>query len=57
MDRHGLEPATLRDVLVDELMDEVFALRLPGGRGQLFLGHFVTLLLCFFSLEILTKKG
>ena len=39
VDGHALELTTLCDVLVDELMDKVFALGLLGQRGLVFLGH------------------
>ena len=54
MDGHALEPATLRDVLVDELMNEVFALGLLRQRDLRFLGHVVTLLTIFL---ILSRRG
>ncbi len=48
MDGHALEPATLRDVLVDELMNEILAFGLLGQESLRFLGHVVTLLTIFF---------
>ena len=39
VDGHALELTTLCDVLVDELMDEVFALGLLGKGSLVFLGH------------------
>ena len=44
---HSLELTTLCDVLVDKIVDKVFALRYLlgfGGIGLSFLGHFLTLL-------------
>ena len=56
VDGHALEPATLCDVLVDKLMDKMFAFGLLGNRGHIFLGHVVTLL-TVVGIDNVSKNG